>query len=102
MEEAPVAHPNRSSRRVGPTSDRVLAPLESTDWDRGRAAEVLGVSRVTFWRWLAKYQELRRVSHISLPDLRETVEACGGDLELAAKKLGTTVMLVRRRLGDHR
>jgi two-component system nitrogen regulation response regulator GlnG len=99
-EKAAVAQPTRSSRRAGPTSDRVLAALESTDWDRGRAADVLGVSRVTFWRWLAKYPELRRLSHISVPDLREMFEACGGDLDLVAKKLGTSVVLVRSRLGD--
>jgi len=49
-----------------------------------------------------KHPELHRVADISIPELRRELEACGDDFELVAKKLGTSVMLVRRRLGHRR
>jgi hypothetical protein len=61
--------------------------------------KMLKVSRTTLWRRLGKYPALRRVAYISLPDLRQEIEACGHDLDLVAKKLNTSVTLIRRRLG---
>jgi two-component system nitrogen regulation response regulator GlnG len=95
-----AARPTHSRRHDGPNGEQILAVLEGTTWDRTSAAEMLGVSRATFWRWLRKYPELLRVADISIPALRKEIEGCGDDLESVAKKLGTSVMLVRRRLGD--
>jgi DNA-binding NtrC family response regulator len=100
--ENPVAPPTPSGQRDELTSDQLLAALESTDWNRTPAARMLHVSRSTFLRWLRKYPELHRVADISIPELRREIEACGDDLDLVAKKLGTSVMLVRRRLGHRR
>jgi transcriptional regulator with PAS, ATPase and Fis domain len=36
-------------------STAIIRALEETNGHRGRAAEVLGVSRTTLWRWLAQY-----------------------------------------------
>jgi two-component system, NtrC family, nitrogen regulation response regulator GlnG len=98
-EDQTAARPTPSGRHAGLTSDQLLAALESTDWNRTPAAGMLHVSRTTFLRWLRKYPELHRVADISIPELRREIEACGDDLDLVAKKLGTSVMLVRRRLG---
>jgi two-component system nitrogen regulation response regulator GlnG len=97
-----AARPTRSRRHDGPNSEQLLAVLESTDWDRTPAAAMLGVSRTTFWRWLGKYPEVRRVADISIAALRGEIEACRDDLDLVAKKLGTSVVLVRRRLAHRR
>ena len=94
-----TAQPTPPPRHAERTSDALLAVLESTDWNRTPAARKLNVSRATFLRWLRKYPELHRVADISIPELRREIEACGDDLDLVAKKLGTSVMLVRRRLG---
>jgi transcriptional regulator with GAF, ATPase, and Fis domain len=97
--ESTAAQPNPSPGHDECTSDQLLAALESTDWNRTRAAGMLHVSRSTSLRWLRKYPELHRVADISIAELRREIEACGDDLDLVAKKLGTFVMLVRRRLG---
>jgi len=97
--ESTAAQPNPSPRHDERTSDQLLAALESTNWNRTPAARMLHVSRTTFLRWLRKYPELHRVADISIPELRREIEACGDDLDLVAKKLGTSTMLVRRRLG---
>ena len=97
--ESTTAQPTPPPRHAERTSDELLAVLESTNWNRTPAARKLNVSRPTFLRWLRKYPELHRVADVSIPELRRELEACGDDLELVAKKLGTSVMLVRRRLG---
>jgi two-component system, NtrC family, nitrogen regulation response regulator GlnG len=97
--ESIAAQPHPPPRQAGLISDQLLAALESTDWDRTRAKEMLNVSRTTFWRWLGKYPALRSVAYTSVPDLRREIEVCGDDLDLVAKKLRTSVILIRRRLG---
>ena len=100
--ESTTAQPTPPPRHAESTSDDLLAVLESTDWNRTPAARKLNVSRATFLRWLRKYPELHRVADVSVFELRRELEACGEDFELVAKKLGTSVVLVRRRLGNHR
>jgi hypothetical protein len=100
--ESIAAEPSPSGRRDERTSDQLLTALESTGWNRTPAARMLHVSRSTFLRWLRKYPELQRVADISIPELRREIEARGDDLDLVAKELGTSAMLIRRRLGHRR
>jgi len=97
--ESVAAQPNPSPRHDECTSDQLLGALEDTDWNRTPAAGLLHVSRSTFLRWLRKYPELHRAADISIPQLRREIETCRDDLDLVAKKLGMSVMLIRRRLG---
>jgi two-component system nitrogen regulation response regulator GlnG len=99
--EKAANQPHAVRARSDITSDQLLAALESAGWNRTRAAHILKVSRSTLWRSLGKYPDLRRVADIRLSDLLREKEACGGDLEPLAKKLGTSVALLRRRLGRH-
>ena len=41
-----------SARRQGPDRARIVAALTETGGNRSRAAAVLGVSRVTLWKWI--------------------------------------------------
>jgi two-component system nitrogen regulation response regulator GlnG len=80
------------------TSDQLLAALESAEWNHSRAAKRLGITRQTFWRWLNKYPDLRLVADIPQADLVRQYEACRGDIDLLAKKLGAPSTLLARRL----
>lgn len=49
--------PHKKTEEATPPSlpserEKVLATLQSTQWNKGRAAKMLGVSRSTFYRWL--------------------------------------------------
>ena len=82
-----------------PTADEILSAFESSNWNRGRAAKLLGISRGTLWRRVTRWPELYRLACVSLPLLLYEKEACGGDLERLADIFGTTVPLLSRRLG---
>jgi two-component system nitrogen regulation response regulator GlnG len=89
--------PTASGQSV-PTGAELLSALESADWNRPRAAKVLGVSRQAFWRYLVKHADLRLVADLDPRDLLRESEACGGDLQALAKKLGVSAPLLSRRL----
>ncbi|HVV48255.1 MAG TPA: helix-turn-helix domain-containing protein [Polyangia bacterium] len=82
----------------GPTAEQILSAFEDSNWNRGRAAQLLGISRGTFWRRVTRWPELHRLACVSLPILLYEKEACGGDLERLAGLFGTTVPLLSRRL----
>jgi len=84
---------------MAPTLDQILSAFENSNWNRGRAAKLLGISRGNFWRRVTRWPELYRLARISLPILLYEKEACGGDLERVAGLFGTTVPLLSRRLG---
>jgi len=81
-----------------PTGEEILSAFEDSNWNRGRAAKLLGISRGTFWRRVTRWPELYRLACVSLPTLLFEKEACGGDLERLADIFGTTVPLLSRRL----
>ena len=81
-----------------PTGEEILSAFEDSDWNRGRAAKLLGISRGTFWRRVTRWPELYRLACVSLPTLLFEKEACGGDLVRLADIFGTTVPLLSRRL----
>jgi two-component system, NtrC family, nitrogen regulation response regulator GlnG len=85
-------------RELEPTSDQLLSAFEDSDWNRGRAAKLLGISRGNFWRRVTRWPELYRLARVSLSILLYEKEACGGDLERVADLFGTTVPLLSRRL----
>jgi hypothetical protein len=84
---------------TAPTEDQILLAFEHSDWNRGRAAKLLGISRGNLWRRVTRWPELYRIACVSLPILLYEKEACGGDLERLADVFGTTVPLLSRRLG---
>lgn len=81
-----------------PTGEEIVSAFEESNWNRGRAAKLLGISRGTFWRRVTRWPELYRLACVSLPTLLFEKEACGGDLERLADIFGTTVPLISRRL----
>lgn len=89
----------RRTQGLAPTPDQILSAFESSDWNRGRAAKLLGISRGNFWRRVIRWPELYRLARVSLPILLYEKDACGGDLERLAGLFGTTVPLLSRRLG---
>lgn len=45
-----------AQKNTGSEKDNIIKILEDVHWNRQRAAELLGVSRVTLWRYLKKYE----------------------------------------------
>jgi hypothetical protein len=84
--------------RATPTADQILLAFQDSNWNRERAAKLLGISRGCFWRRVTRWPELHRLARVSLPILLYEKEACGGDLERLADFVGTTVALLSRRL----
>lgn len=72
--------------------------FDGSNWNRERAAKILGISRGCFWRQVTRWPELHRLARVSLPTLLYEKEVCGGDLERLADVFGTTVLLLLRRL----
>jgi two-component system, NtrC family, nitrogen regulation response regulator GlnG len=98
---APPAPSRRTRIRRAPgdvTQDQLLSALEKAGWNRTRAAGYFNVSRNTFWRWLLRYPDLRKVSDLSFEELQRDLEICGGDVDKVAGKLGVPSTLVVRRL----
>ena len=89
---------SRAARTVAPTAEELLLAFENSNWNRERAAKLLGISRGCFWRRVARWPELHRLARVSLPTLLYEKEACGGDLERLADVFGTTVTLLAHRL----
>jgi hypothetical protein len=81
-----------------PTAEQLLLAFAGSNWNRERAAKLLGISRGCFWRRVARWPELHRLARVSLPTLLYEKEACGGNLERLADVFGTTVALLSRRL----
>ena len=54
-EARPAAAPPTSEDRQNDEKRRILDALEQTNWNRSRAAEVLGMPRRTFYRRLKEY-----------------------------------------------
>jgi hypothetical protein len=93
----PAAQP-RSVRAIAPTAEELLLAFEGSNWNRERAAKLLGISRGCFWRRVARWPELHRLARVSLPTLLYEKDACGGDLDRLAEIFGTTVALLSHRL----
>lgn len=89
---------SQQAHGAAPTEDQILSAFEHSNWNRGRAAKILGISRGNFWRRVTRWPELYRLACVSLPILLYEREACGGDLERLADLFGTTVPLLSRRL----
>jgi hypothetical protein len=87
-----------SPRTAAPTAEQLLWAFEGSNWNRERAAKLLGISRGCFWRRVAGWPELHRLARVSLATLLYEKEACGGDLERLADVFGTTVALLSHRL----
>jgi hypothetical protein len=81
-----------------PTAEELLLAFDRSNWNRERAAKLLGISRGCFWRRVARWPELHRLACVSLSVLLFEREACGGDLARVADLVGTTVPLLSRRL----
>jgi hypothetical protein len=88
----------RSARAIAPTAEQLLLAFDGSNWNRERAAKLLGISRGCFWRRVARWPELHRLARVSLPTLLYEREACGGDLERLADVFGTTATLLAHRL----
>ncbi len=86
------------THRVTPTADQIVLAFQDSNWNRERAARLLGISRGCFWRRVTRWPELHRLARVSLPILLYEKEACGGDLTRLADVVGTTVALLARRL----
>ena len=88
----------RNQRAAVPTEEQLLLAFDGSNWNRERAAKILGISRGCFWRRVTKWPELHRLARVSLPILLYEKEACAGDLERLADVFGTTVPLLSHRL----
>ncbi len=44
-----------NQKNTGSEKDNIIKILEDVHWNRQRAAELMGISRVTLWRYLKKY-----------------------------------------------
>jgi two-component system nitrogen regulation response regulator GlnG len=104
LPDRPIAEatPARPATAREITSDQLLEALDSAGWSRTRAAELLKVPRSTFWRWLGRYPDLRRVADLPMPEILRAKEACGGDLDVAARKLRVSATSLARRLARRR
>ena len=97
-QKSPPGSQARSPRAAAPTAEQLLWAFEGSNWNRERAAKLLGISRGCFWRRVAGWPELHRLARVSLSTLLYEKEACGGDLERLADVFGTTVALLSHRL----
>jgi hypothetical protein len=97
MEQAQPTQ-TRPTRTAAPTAEQLLLAFDGSNWNRERAAKLLGISRGCFWRRVTKWPELHRLAQVSLSTLLYEKEACGDDLQRLANVFGTTVALVSRRL----
>ena len=80
--------------------EMILHVLASTDGNRSKAAEKLGISERTLRSKIKKYRIYQRDIEIEKDKerIQQALEECGGDSELAAKKLGLTTKAIRRRI----
>lgn len=101
---APNSRPIQKKPRadIEITEERLLAALEKAGWNRARAASSFKVARNTFWRWLCKYPDLRRLADIPTEDLLRDLQACANDVDKLATKLDVPANLIRRRLAGRR
>ncbi|HVV52511.1 MAG TPA: sigma 54-interacting transcriptional regulator [Polyangia bacterium] len=82
--------------------ERITAALEKAGWQRLKAAELLGVSRRTFYRWLDRDAHLRQLLDADPEELKRQLAAVGGDIDRLAADLGTTPAVLRRLLARKR
>jgi two-component system nitrogen regulation response regulator GlnG len=80
------------------SKERLLTALERCGWNQSAAARSLNVSRQALGRRLDAEPDIRRVIEIPLSELVRGHEACGGDLQVLAKRLGLSAELLRRRV----
>jgi two-component system nitrogen regulation response regulator GlnG len=93
------AGPPASSTTPQPLEQSLLDALERANWNRTKAAQILGVGRTTFYRRLENHPDLRQVLDVEAEELERALAAAGGDVEAAAAKLGVSVPILRLRLG---
>ncbi|HEY5798921.1 MAG TPA: sigma 54-interacting transcriptional regulator [Burkholderiaceae bacterium] len=91
-----VAAPRRKLADIG--EQEVLAAMEQNDWYIQGAALALGVSRPSMYKLLEAHPQVRRPEQIAVDELRQVLEACGGDVETCAARLRTPSEALRRYL----
>ncbi|RZT04561.1 two-component system, NtrC family, nitrogen regulation response regulator GlnG [Duganella sp. CF402] len=90
------AAPRRMLETV--SDDAVLTALEHSNWCIRKAAEVLGVSRPSMYKLLARHPQVRLPVAIPPPELAEALARHGGDTARAAAALKTPSEALRRHL----
>jgi|SRR5579871_651914 len=83
-------------------ADRMTAALERAGWQRLKAAELLGVSRRTFYRWLERDAHLRALLDADPQELQRKLAASGGETQRLAADLGTSPAILQRLLARKR
>ncbi len=78
--------------------EKVVAALERARWNRRKAAQILGIGPTTFYRWLDRKPDFRRLLDLDPQTLRSQLDAAGGDVDRVARELKTTPALLRRLL----
>lgn len=76
----------------------ILNAMENSGWTIQAAAHALGVSRPTMYKLLDTHAEIRRAESIPASEIREALQASGGDLRRCASQLKTPSEALRRHL----
>ena len=87
---------------VGDHEGGLLDALEQCGWNQSAAARALKISRQSLGRRLETEPDIRRVVEIPFQKLLRDQEACSGNLDKLAKRLGVAPDVLRRRLGTRR
>ncbi|HVZ88943.1 MAG TPA: sigma 54-interacting transcriptional regulator [Polyangia bacterium] len=102
LEPLAVPGSDRTTTPLTYDDDRITAALERAGWNRRKAAALLGISHMTFYRWLERDAHLRELLDSDPAALRQRVQNAAGDLELIARELQTTVAVLVRLLARKR
>jgi transcriptional regulator with AAA-type ATPase domain len=93
---AATARPRKTLADISP--QEVLQAMDDNEWYIQGAAQALGVSRPSLYKLLEAHPQVRRPEHIGPDEIRQALEACGGDIEDSAARLRTPTEALRRQL----
>ncbi|WP_224366231.1 sigma 54-interacting transcriptional regulator [Hyalangium versicolor] len=82
------------------SEEEMMAALREHAWDMAAAANQLGITRASLYNLMKKSARARTAKDLSVEQIRQSYQECGGNLELMAQRLEVSFRALQRRVRE--